>query len=204
MNLRSRLVVLAVVGLALAGCGVPMDDGPRAIPTTDQQASDEGQPEAPAQAGGASSPKVFFLTAQGPQGGERLQGVSRDVGRTRRRCWRRSSRASPSDEQDRRLQTFIPPGTTLLDADLRGDGTLVVDVGDAFFDAKGESQIKAVAQVVYTATDLPEVERVRLLVDGQERDWLRGDGIAVSTALTPFDYPELNPSSQPDYPPELG
>ena len=80
----------------------------------------------------------------------------------------------------------------------------MVDVGDAFFDAKGESQIKAVAQVVYTATDLPEVERVRLLVDGQERDWLRGDGIAVSTALTPFDYPELNPSSQPDYPPELG
>ena len=45
---------------------------------------------------------------------------------------------------------------------------------------------------------------MRLLVDGQERDWLRGDGIAVSTALTPFDYPELNPSSQPDYPPDLG
>ena len=181
-----------------------MDDGPRAIPTSEQQASVEGQPTGPAQAGGASGPKVFFLTAQSPQGGERLQGVGRDVGRSPSSVLAALLQGLTPDEQDRRLQTFIPPGTTLLDADLRGDGTLVVDVGDAFFDAKGESQIKAVAQVVYTATDLPEVERVRLLVDGQERDWLRGDGIAVSTALTPFDYPELNPSSQPDYPPDLG
>ena len=70
--------------------------------------------------------------------------------------------------------------------------------------ANARLPLTAVAQVVYTATNLPEVERVRLLVDGQERDWLRGDGIAVSTVLTPFDYPELNPSSQPDYPPDLG
>ncbi len=203
MNLRSRLFVVAVVGLALAGCGVPMDDSPRAIPN-EQQASVEGQPGAPAQAGGASSPKVFFLTAQSPQGGERLQGVSRNVGTSPSSVLAALLQGLAPDEQDRRLQTFIPPGTTLLDADLLGDGTLVIDVDDAFFDAKGESQIKAVAQVVYTATDLLEVERVRLLVDGQERDWLRGDGIAVSTALTPFDYPELNPSSQPDYPPDLG
>ena len=86
------------------------------------------------------------------------------------------------DEQDRRLQTFIPPGTTLLDADLRGDGTLVVDVGDAFFDAKGESQIKAVAQVVYTGNRPP---RGGAGATAGRRPWAglaRGDGIAVSTA----------------------
>ena len=60
------------------------------------------------------------------------------------------------------------------------------------------------AQIVYTATGLAQVKRVRLLVDGQPRDWVRGDGVAVSTPLTRFDYPELNPSSQPDYPPDAG
>ena len=180
-----------------------MDGGPRAIPT-DQQPPVEDVPAGPAAAGGASSPKVFFLTGQSPQGGERLQGVTRNVGTSPSSVLAALLQGLTVPEQDRRLQTFIPLGTTLLDTDLRSDGTLVIDVGDAFFDAKGESQIKAVAQVVYTATDLPEVERVRLLVDGQERDWPGGDGIAVSTVLTPFDYPELNPSSQPDYPPELG
>ena len=79
----------------------------------------------------------------------------------------------------------------------------MVDLSHAFFEAKGEAQIKAVAQIVFTATALRQVKRVRLLVDGQPRDWPRGDGVAVSSRSRSSTIPELNPSSQPDYPPQL-
>jgi spore germination protein GerM len=199
---RRRALTLLAAGLALAGCGIPMDGDPRTIPA-DQRPRNEGTTNAPAQVGGASSPKIFFLTGQTPQGGERLQGVSRNVGESPSAVLAALLQGLTPEEQDRRLQTYIPLGTTLLDVDQQPDGTLVVDLSDTFFDAKGESQIRAVAQVVYTATDLPEVERVRLLVDGQDREWPSGEGVTVSRPLTPFDYPNLNPSSQPDYPPEL-
>jgi hypothetical protein len=66
---------------------------------------------------------------------------------------------------------------------------------------KGEPQVKAVAQIVFTATALPGVQRVQILVNGQSQGWPRGDGTAqpVGQPLTQFAYPDLNPTSEPDY-----
>ena len=196
------VAVLLALGLTLAGCGVPMDGTPHSLETTVPSTSSPGPTAQPAP-GSSAGPKVYFVASDSPQGGERLQPVRRDVDSTPNSVLRALLTGLTGDDQDRRLQTYIPVGTTLVEATL-ADGTLTVDLSDAFFDAKGEQQIKAVAQIVYTATGLPQVERVRLLVDGQARDWPRGNGVAVSTPLTAFDYPELNPSSQPDYPPDLG
>jgi hypothetical protein len=195
-------VVLLVLAVALASCGIPMDGGPHSIETTQPPTSSPGAAAQPAPESG-SGPKVYFVASDTPQGGERLQPVRRDVDSSPTSVLRALLTGLTDDDQDRRLQTYIPVGTTLVEAGL-ADGTLTVDLSDAFFDAKGEQQIKAVAQIVYTATGLSQVERVRLLVDGQARDWPRGNGVAVSTPLTAFDYPELNPSSQPDYPPAVG
>ncbi len=41
---------------------------------------------------------------------------------------------------------------------------------------------------------------MRLLVDGEQREWPRSDGSQTADPLTRFDYPERNPTSQPDYP----
>jgi spore germination protein GerM len=81
------------------------------------------------------------------------------------------------------------------------DGTLVVDLSNDFFQATGDFQVRAVAQVVFTACALDGIDRVRLLVEGQPQEWPRGDGSLQSDPLTPYAYPDLNPSSQPDYPP---
>ena len=83
------------------------------------------------------------------------------------------------------------------------DGTLVIDLNQPFFQATGENQVKAVAQIVFTATGIDGVQRVKILVEGQPQGWLRGDGTAqpVGVALTQYAYPELNPTSQPEYPP---
>ena len=59
------------------------------------------------------------------------------------------------------------------------------------------------AQIVFTATGIDGVQRVKILVEGQPQGWLRGDGTAqpVGEPLTQYAYPELNPTSQPEYPP---
>ncbi len=201
-RLLLRLMAAAVAVTGLAGCGVALDDSPRTLGTAERPDLDS-QTEQPAAAGGASSPKVFFLTGQGSLGPERLQGVSRDVNPQPKIVLGELLKGLTPVERDRRLQTFVPAQTQLIETNLLPDGTLEVDLDEAFFDAKGESQTKAVAQIVYTATGLRQVKRVRLLVDGQPRDWPRGDGVVVSTPLTPFDFPDLNPSSQPDLPPAL-
>ena len=41
---------------------------------------------------------------------------------------------------------------------------------------------------------------VVLSVDGMAQEWPTGSGSLVSRPLSVFDYPDRNPSSQPDYP----
>ncbi len=77
---------------------------------------------------------------------------------------------------------------------------LVVNVSAPILQATGDALIDAVAQIVFTATELNGVSGVRLLVDGEQREWPRGDGSQTAAPLTRFDYPERNPTSQPDYP----
>lgn len=195
------LGVLGVVVALLAGCGVPLDASPRVL-DPEKQPGATSSTEAPVPAGGASSPKVYFVTGADTPSNERLQEVSRDVAALPTPLLNALLKGLTPEDRDRRLQTAIPAETQLIETNLQPDGTLEVNVTDSFFEAKGAAQTKAVAQLVYTATGLAQVKRVRLLVDGQPRDWARSDGVAVSTPLTRFDFPELNPSSQPDYPPE--
>lgn len=192
--------LLAVAGVALlAGCGVPRDDAPRDIAAEDQVSLDIEDPESP-QPGDAASPKVFFLATRT---GDVVQlvGASRDVSPTPVALLSELLKGVTTEEAERRLRTAIPRATELRRAELRPDGTLVVDLSDDFFEATGETQVAAVAQIVITGTALDGVSRVRLLVDGQEREWPRGDGTLRAAPLTEFDFPSLNPTSQPAYPP---
>jgi len=194
------LILLTFVALLAVSCGVPLDGSPRVLDPAARAGATSTEP--PAAPGGASSPKVFFLTGADAQDTARLQEVGRNVSALPTPLLTALLKGLTPEDRDRRLQTAIPAETQLIETNLQPDGTLDVNVSDAFFDAKGASQTRGVAQIVYTATGLPQVKRVRLLVDGQPRDWVRGDGVAVSTPLTRFDFPALNPSSQPDYPPE--
>jgi spore germination protein GerM len=107
-----------------------------------------------------------------------------------------------STDESTRLRTAIPNDTRLVSPpQLRTDGTLTVNVSDAFFKSTGDLQIKAVAQIVFSTTDLPGVDRVKIEVDGQSYPWPRGDGTLAEDAVTQYDYPELDPTTQPDYPP---
>ena len=104
------------------------------------------------------------------------------------------------EDQDDRLRTAIPSGTQLHSATLVDARTLAVDLSAEFFGASGEVLTDAVAQIVFTAQGVNNEMTVMLSVDGVAQEWPTGSGSLVSRPLSVFDYPDWNPSSQPDYP----
>ena len=58
----------------------------------------------------------------------------------------------------------------------------------------------AVAQIVFTASELPGAESVLIRVDGNSRAWPDGDGELQSDPLTIYDFTGYAESSQPAYP----
>ncbi|MEZ5216328.1 MAG: GerMN domain-containing protein [Ilumatobacteraceae bacterium] len=51
-----------------------------------------------------------------------------------------------------------------------------LDVNDALYSLSGSTLVDALAQIVFTMVELPEVSRVQLLVDGEPQEWPTGDG----------------------------
>jgi len=197
------LALVAVLVAFLAACGIPSDGRPRDIAADERlQLADTKPPEQAAAT--PNGPKVYFLS-QGPNGEDRLQPAGRDVVSTPTAVLTELFNGlTAKEQQTNKWRTAVPPDTKLLDAPVQQpDGTLVVDLNQAFFQASGPAQINAVAQVVFTATALDAVQRVKILIEGQPQGWPRGDGTAqlVGEPLTQYAYPELNPDSQPDYPP---
>jgi len=84
------------------------------------------------------------------------------------------------------LESPFPPGTELLDINLRADGVCIVDIsrqirGAGNSGASGEKL--AVYAVVNTLTQFPTVKKVKILVEGQQLKTLAG-GVAISEPLT--------------------
>ncbi len=108
--------------------------------------------------------------------------------------------AGPNPEElASRLVTNIPQETQLLSTRSSGD-VLFVDVTPEITELSGELLVLAVAQIVFTATEIDGVRAVRLRVDGQDQSWPKGDGETNDGALTVYDYPGLVQSAQPPYP----
>ena len=97
------------------------------------------------------------------------------------------------------LVSTIPQGTTLRSAVLRG-GTLRVDVSDELLQLSGDTLVDAIAQLVFTASEIDGVRSVKIVVEGADQQWPAGNGQLQSAPLTVYDFPGLVPSAQPSYP----
>jgi spore germination protein GerM len=190
---------VTLVGL-LASCGIPADSSPRAIPRDRQQALEEAGTPGPA-GSEAFGPRVYFLRDGSDSGATEAVPVSRDVSTNAEAVLEALLDGVTASERRAGLRTSVPTGMELLGARLGAQRTLQVDVTEEIFDAESEAQIEAVAQIVYTSTALSDVDRVRLLVDGEPRDWLVGDGSLESGTLTRFMYPSFAGSTRPAFPP---
>lgn len=193
-------MIRALLGLSLVvtgGCAIHTDDGPRAIdPAT--------RPElvVPAGAGGseATGSARIYLVVDDPEGGAAfLAGVARDVAETPEGLLQALFEGPNSLERSNEMRTAIPQATELHDARIRA-GLVVVDVSAELQELSSEVLIDAVAQIVLTAAE-SGVDRVRIEIDGEARQWPGGDGELQSEPLTPYDFPGLLRSAQPAYPP---
>ena len=54
---------------------------------------------------------------------------------------------------------------------------------------------------MFTASELPGIDAVRLRVEGQSRAWPGGRGDLQTDALTVYDFPGYAESALPAYPP---
>lgn len=92
----------------------------------------------------------------------------------------------PSEEELRRkLVSLIPLNSRLLSVKIQGS-TAVLNFNEAFmynrFGIEGyAAQLK---QVVYTATTFPTVQDVQILIEGETRDYLGGEGVFIGRPLS--------------------
>jgi hypothetical protein len=187
---RPRAAVVAVL-LALGGCGVPTGGPPTAVPASEVPyglLSQSPQPPAPDSAApGSGEPAVYLL-----------QGTDRVVARARQlpdqpveeqlQLLLDDLAAGPAGEEaGEGLTTALAPDVGLVLASLTG-GTATVDAIGAADVPIGRETRPAVAQVVLTATSLPGVSSVRLLVDGAPVDAPLPSGRLTDAPLTAADY----------------
>jgi germination protein M len=91
------------------------------------------------------------------------------------------------------LTTSVPDGTILLGLDI-ADGLATVDLSREFETGGGSaSMFGRLAQVVYTLTQFPTVDRVAFQLDGEPVTVFSGEGIVLDSPSTRDDYEAFLP-----------
>lgn len=88
------------------------------------------------------------------------------------------------------LRSALPPGTELLGVALAGR-VATVEVSSEITRVGGADEVRAIAQIVLTASEVPGVGRVRFVVGEDRIQVPLGSGALTSRAVGPEDYREL-------------
>lgn len=201
MTAHSRRVATTVAALvaavAVGGCAISPDSAPRDIPVLQQ---DELLASSDRSAGAATgTARIFLLSPEGGGQATTIVAVPRDVVETPLALLGALLAGPNDDELDAQYRTAIPTDVQVRSAQVRG-GTLVVDMSPGLLQLAGDGLIDAIAQIVFTASELSGVRSVKILIDGADQQWPTGTGVFQATPLTVYDYPGLLASAQPDHP----
>lgn len=92
-------------------------------------------------------------------------------------------RGPTAAEENQKLRSLIPPGTRVLSATVRGSTAYISFSEDFQFNTDGiEGYIAQLQQLVWTATEFPNVGDVQFLIEGRRVDYL-GEGIRIGSPL---------------------
>jgi hypothetical protein len=190
---RIAVFVLTASAVLLAACGVNPDARPRAIPAN--QVPFDLLATSTTEGTDTTLPIVTVKTTVYMIGPNRLVGVSRSVPipLTLGSALASVVQGPTSSEESSGLRSAINPTTSVLNAQINGN-TALVNLSDSFTDIGLQDQIYALAQLVYTATELPNVMNVQISLNGRPEEVPRGDGSTTSGLLTRADYAAVGPA----------
>jgi sporulation and spore germination protein len=195
----ARLAVGAslVALLALAGCGVPTGGRPDAIPPSSVPfglaSAEPSAPSATSAPVHLDEPRIYLVEPN-----DALVPIARQIpeGRVRERLaiLLKYLAAGPTRMEKRhQVSTALPPDIVLRVRDVTDD-RVTIDIGGPADAPSGKESRRAVAQIVLTATSLPEVHGVLLTSDGTPIEAPLPSGELTSAPLTALDYtPMLHP-----------
>jgi hypothetical protein len=162
----------------------PAAGTPSASPDTSPAAS-RGPATAPSASPAPTTTVRVYLFQPDPAGGDaHLVPVLRTVPATRAVATAavRELLAGPASDE-RGLLTMIPAGSQLLGITIDGS-VATVDLTGAFESGGGSaSMFGRLAQLIYTLTQFPTVDTVRLRLDGQSVESIGGEGVIVGAGL---------------------
>lgn len=202
MRTITRLLCLLAAAVLVAACGLPRDDEPRALPegALDEQVAGPrttnpptSQPSAP-----TTQQTVYLVTGNSP---ERLIRASVPVEQPSnpvllpRLVIEALVRTRPADVALAGIaNNQLPSDVAVLDATVQPDG--VLDLNLSSLGIQGPNLRLAMAQLVYTATEIPGVAGVRVSLDGRSVAVPTEQGTAdTNTVITRADYASLDPSN---------
>lgn len=206
--MRTRPVALLALGAltaggaGLAGCGVPLDAGPHRLASGDVPLGLSAPTTTTTQAG-PRSPRavaviqVYFVAHDRLIARSRLIPSPAAAGEALG-----SLLAGPTlPEAAIGIRSAIAAGTALLAVHEARGGRATIDLSTQFAQTGGPDQILAIAQVVYTATSLPEVTSVSFELADQPVEVPTANGTLVSGPVGRADFAALLPSGEPALPP---
>lgn len=192
MSGRSVRAFVGLCGLALsAGCGVQPDSAPRDVPVDERPISIVD--EAGSTASGAD--RVYLIA---PGEDRLLRSVPRDA-TTPSDLVEILLRGPNEDELQEQYSTFIPPTTELIGTSTQGQ-ILTVDLTSDILELTGQNLTQAIAQIVYTATELDGIEAVRVEVEGERLAVPTPISDTIESTLQIYDFPNSVRTSQPAFP----
>jgi spore germination protein GerM len=190
--------VLGVV-LALAGaCSAPIDSGPRALRVAslppDLQGTTSTTTTTIVTSGESEEVTVYFLKTDPASGADRLVAVKRRVTPpvTLEKVLQKLFAGPTQTERLDGMHTGINPDSTILGAPIEAK-IATVDFSSDFAFGPVPDQIKAFAQVVFTALDVGGVTGVLFAKNGRREEVPSGDGSSTSAPLGRASYPLETP-----------
>ena len=196
-----RVMLLAgTVALLTGACAIQPDSEARDIPSNQRLPLEQVAPEA----GATGGSRRIYLVADDDDGdgGRFLQPVVRNVDPGPEAVLNELFNGPNEEELDAGVRTEIPDALMLHSAPRIGQ-RLIVDVSPEILELSGPTLQRAVAQIVFTASELAGVREVLLRVDGEQQPWPDGRGelqTDPTEPLTVYDFPGFVPSTQPAFP----
>jgi spore germination protein GerM len=194
--MRRIAALLIACSAVLTACGIAADGSPRDIPEADQRQLGVASGSGGATAGSA---RIYLLSPTASGVTPTLQPVARNVRETPSNVLTSLIAGANSDERAKQFRTALPSDLTVISTRLIA-GTLHVDLDHRILDVTGTDLIDAVAQIVFTVSEIDGVRDVAISVAGTPQQWPTGDGSLQSAPLSVYDFPGLVSSTQPEYP----